>query len=132
MTIQPRHTAHLLCSAALLAALSSGIVRAQEVQSTAVPSFLDIPDKIAPFSIFPRGIVPPPGLRIEMSVAPPADNMPHTPYELGKYGRITVEYSHLTTLDGSYLGMAAQALHVAHHLLFYSAGLTSDINNDGM
>ena len=33
---------------------------------------------------------------------------------------------------GANLGLAAQALHVAHHLLLYSAGISSDINNDGM
>ena len=36
-------------------------------------------------------------------------------------------------IDGSDIGIAAQALHVAHHLLFYSDGrFRSDINNDGM
>jgi hypothetical protein len=72
------------------------------------------------------------GLTLEISIAPPSANMPLDPYEIGKYGRVGIEYNHAFLFDGSELGMAAQALHVAHHLLLYSAGLTSDINNDGM
>jgi hypothetical protein len=72
------------------------------------------------------------GLTVEMSIAPPSASMPLDPYELGKYGRIGVEYNNFASIDGDRFGMAAQALHVAHHLLFYSAGLSSDINNDGM
>jgi hypothetical protein len=84
-----------------------------------------------PFSFAPSSIAPPPGLRIEMSLSPPT-NIPTDPYELGKYGQIAVEYTRLAKLDGGDMGLAAQALHVAHHLLFYSLGLSSDINNDGM
>lgn len=72
------------------------------------------------------------GLELEMSVAPPAENVPHDPYQLAKYGRISVEYKNLTSVDGNRLGLAAQALHVAHHILLYSAGISTDINNDGM
>jgi len=72
------------------------------------------------------------GLRVEMSVAPPSDNIPRTAYDLGKYGRVAVDYANVAKLDGSRVGMSAQALHVAHHLLLYSVGLSSDINNDGM
>ena len=79
----------------------------------------------------PTSIVPPPGLRIEMSLAPPMD-IPSDPYQLGKYGEIAVEYTRVVNIDGGDMGLAAQALHVAHHILFYSMGLTSDVNNDGM
>ena len=58
--------------------------------------------------------------------------MPTGLYDFGKYGRVAVEYMRLTKFDGIPIGIAAQALHVAHHLLFYSAGFTSDVNNDGM
>lgn len=78
-----------------------------------------------------REIAPPPGLIIEMSVAPPL-NVPTNPYDLGKYGRVSVDYTGVATFEGTEIGVAAQALHVAHHLLFYSAGFSSDINNDGM
>jgi hypothetical protein len=84
-----------------------------------------------PFSFVPSSITPPPGLRIEMSLSPPTD-IPTDPYELGKYGEIAVEYTRVANLDGGDMGLAAQALHVAHHLLFYSMGLSSDVNNDGM
>jgi hypothetical protein len=76
-------------------------------------------------------VTPLSGLRMEMSLAPPS-NIPTDPYELAKYGRIAVEYMRAVKLDGAHLGLMAQALHIAHHLLFYSAGLTSDVNNDGM
>jgi hypothetical protein len=72
------------------------------------------------------------GFELEMSVAPPAENIPHDPYQLAKYGRINLEYKNLATIDGNRLGLAAQALHVAHHILLYSAGISTDINNDGM
>lgn len=84
-----------------------------------------------PVAFVLRPIAPPDGLIIEMSVAPPA-NVPTNPYDLGKYGRITVDYSDIASFEGSDVGLSAQALHVAHHLLFYSAGLSSDINGDGM
>src|SRR5581483_11021650 len=91
-----------------------------------------LPDVVAlPHYFLPIGPPPPQGLIIEMSLAPPVD-IPTDPYELGKYGRIAVDYTRMTTFDGSDVGIAAQALHVAHHLLFYSMGLSSDINNDGM
>ncbi len=86
---------------------------------------------VVPFCMLPKVASTPPGLRVEMSLAPPT-NIPTDPYELGKYGRIAVEYTRIAMLDGTHVGMQAQALHVAHHLLFYSFGLTSDINNDGM
>lgn len=76
-------------------------------------------------------ITPPPGLIVEMSVAPPLD-IPTDPYDLGKYGRISVDYTDAGRFEGAEIGMEAQALHVAHHLLFYSIGISSDVNNDGM
>ncbi|HZK76116.1 MAG TPA: hypothetical protein VFD13_04335 [Candidatus Kapabacteria bacterium] len=78
-----------------------------------------------------RELAPPPGLIIEMSVAPPLD-VPTDPYDLGKYGRVSVDYTGVTTFEGAEIGVAAQALHVAHHLLFYSAGISNDINSNGM
>jgi hypothetical protein len=73
------------------------------------------------------------GLYLEMSIAPPeAANQSHDIYQLAKYGRLAVEFNNFARIDGNRFGLAAQALHVAHHLLFYSAGITSDINNDGM
>ncbi|HET6402606.1 MAG TPA: hypothetical protein VFH95_14570 [Candidatus Kapabacteria bacterium] len=84
-----------------------------------------------PLPFIVHEITPPTGLIIEMSVAPPLD-VPTDPYQLGKYGRVSVDYTGVATFEGSDIGVAAQALHVAHHLLFYSAGVSSDINNDGM
>ena len=83
-------------------------------------------------SAFLPYVSPVAGLMVEMSIAPPTASMPLDPYELGKYGRISIEYNNFASIDGDRFGIAAQALHVAHHLLFYSAGLSSDINNDGM
>jgi hypothetical protein len=84
-----------------------------------------------PMYLVPRDISTPQGLVIEMSLAPPA-TVPSDPYELAKYGRITLDYTRAGTIDDADFGISAQALHVAHHLLFYSAGISSDINNDGM
>jgi hypothetical protein len=84
-----------------------------------------------PSYLVPRDLAPPPGLIIEMSLAPP-ENIPTGYYDLAKYGRIAVDYTHVATVWGANLGLAAQALHVAHHLLLYSGGISSDINNDGM
>lgn len=81
--------------------------------------------------LVPRDLAPPEGLILEMSVAPPTE-IPRTAYELAKYGRLSVDYTRAATIDNADFGVSAQALHVAHHLLFYSAGITSDINNDGM
>ncbi len=86
---------------------------------------------IARLFLIPRDMGLPAGLIIEMSLAPP-ENIPTGYYDLAKYGRIAVDYTRIGTIDGANFGMAAQALHVAHHLLFYSAGISSDINNDGM
>jgi hypothetical protein len=86
---------------------------------------------LTPFYFVPRDIAPPPGLIIEMSLAPP-ENVPTGYYDLAKYGRIAVDYTRVAMIDGADLGLAAQALHVAHHLLLYSAGISSDINSDGM
>jgi hypothetical protein len=83
------------------------------------------------YALVPRDLAPPAGLIIEMSLAPP-ENIPTGYYDLAKYGRVGVDYTRAAVVDGANLGLAAQALHVAHHLLLYSAGLSSDINNDGM
>jgi hypothetical protein len=130
--VQFSNIARIIIFAFLSVALSPILLHAQEVQGTMTPTIIDLPDHPLPFSFYGQGITPPEGLRIEMSVAPPADNMPRTAYDLGKYGRVAVEYTRITNFDGAYIGLAAQALHVAHHLLFYSFGLTTDVNNDGM
>jgi hypothetical protein len=105
---------------------------------TTGPSFLqfgDDPSDDAPILsrllLIPRDLAPPPGLIIEMSLAPP-ENIPTGYYDLAKYGRIAVDYTRVGMIDGANLGLAAQALHVAHHLLLYSAGISSDVNSDGM
>jgi hypothetical protein len=79
----------------------------------------------------PYAAQPPAGLRMEMSFAPPLQNIPTDPYQMGKYGRLSVDYTRATHFDGAPIGLMVQAMHVAHHLLFYSGGFTSDINNDG-
>ncbi len=94
-------------------------------------SFLEQIFVPSPIYLVPRDIAPPEGLILEMSLAPPVD-IPHDPYDLAKYGRISIDYTRVAMIDDADFGIAAQALHVAHHLLFYSAGVTSDINNDGM
>jgi hypothetical protein len=99
--------------------------------SSDVGSELPVLPTVTPFYFVPRDIAPPPGLIIEMSLAPP-ENIPSSYYELAKYGRIAVDYTHLATINGANIGLAAQALHVEHHLLLYAAGVSSDINNDGM
>jgi hypothetical protein len=125
----------------LLAILAGSAAYGQEnpTPASAVPSplagadgsaLLPVPG-MTQFYFLPRDLAPPPGLIIEMSLAPPVD-IPTDPYDLAKYGRIGVDYTRVATLDGANFGLAAQALHVAHHLLFYSAGISSDINNDGM
>ncbi len=83
------------------------------------------------YALVPRDLAPPAGLIVEMSLAPP-ENIPTGYYDLAKYGRVGVDYTRAAVIDGANLGLAAQALHVEHHLLLYSAGLSSDINNDGM
>ncbi|MDP4198662.1 MAG: hypothetical protein Q8922_10140 [Bacteroidota bacterium] len=79
----------------------------------------------------PPLIQPTPGFRFEISFAPPVNNIPTDPYQMGKYGRLSLDYTPLTVFDGSDLGVMIQAMHVAHHLLLYSAGFTTDINKDG-
>lgn len=71
------------------------------------------------------------GLSLEMSLAAP--NIPTLQtWEMAKYGRINVEYNNFIEVGQDVFGMAAQAMHVAHHLLLYSAGITTDVNGDGM
>jgi hypothetical protein len=115
--------------AGLFAASDSFAQEAHYASSYLMPTILSATPGI--FPIVMHEITPPSGLIIEMSVAPPLD-VPTDPYQLAKYGRVSVDYKGVTTFEGSDIGVAAQALHVAHHLLFYSAGVSSDINNDGM
>ena len=128
------HT-HIL-AAALIAVVTGGFLvapaRAQEAHfasSEITPTYTETPPQYYRYVL--RQMAPPPGLIIEMSVAPPANILTDL-YELGKYGRISVDYTGVMPFEGTELGIAAQALHVAHHLLFYSAGFSSDINGDGM
>jgi hypothetical protein len=116
----------------LVGVFHSANSRAQEAHYAS--SYLTPANPTAIRGAFPyilQEVTPPAGLIIEMSVAPPMD-IPTNPYDLGKYGRISVDYTGVATFEGSDIGVAAQALHVAHHLLFYAAGISSDINNDGM
>ncbi len=130
--------APLMCVSGLRAQESTRDVPALAVLSP--PTFTDIHPAVIPASEWiamptvriPPVLQPPPGLRIELSFAPPVNNMPTDPYQMGKYGRLSLDYTRLTRFDGTDLGVMLQALHVAHHLLLYSAGFTSDINKDGM
>ena|SRR5665213_787535 len=115
--------------AGLFAASDSFAQEAHYASSYLMPTLPSVAPGIFPLIV--SEVTPPPGLIIEMSVAPPMD-IPTNPYDLGKYGRISVDYTGVATFEGADIGVAAQALHVAHHLLFYSAGVSSDINNDGM
>jgi len=71
------------------------------------------------------------GLNIEMSLASPGIPTMNY-YDMAKYGRINVELNNFASFDGDPFGIAAQAMHVAHHLLLYAGGFTTDVNNDGM
>jgi hypothetical protein len=72
------------------------------------------------------------GLKLEMALATPHAERVQGYYEAAKYGRINVELNNFVTIDGSKFGIAGQAMHVAHHLLLYAGGITTDINGDGM
>lgn len=118
--------------------LGAGAINAQEnlndnlAQPTQVASQdLAVRNWAMPTVQAPPGIIPPAGFRFEMSFAPPINNIPTDPYQMGKYGRLSVDYTRITRFDGGDMGVMIQAMHVAHHLLLYSAGFTSDINNDG-
>jgi hypothetical protein len=71
------------------------------------------------------------GLQMEMALASPSvPTMDY--YQMAKYGRINVEYNNVGKFQDANFGVAAQAMHVAHHLLLYAAGFTTDVNGDGM
>lgn|GEM_PF-5736964 len=123
-----RFTGIVLC---LLLQLWTGFSSAYAQESTDPP---ELPTGSTSVILFEPPLAsdrPISGLRIEMSLAPPMD-MPSAPYDLAKYGRIAVEYVNAARFDGAHWGVMAQTLHVAHHLLLYSSGVTNDINNDGM
>jgi hypothetical protein len=71
------------------------------------------------------------GLTMEMALASPSiPTMDY--YQMAKYGRINVEYNNIGRFQDANYGVAAQAMHVAHHLLLYAGGFTTDVNGDGM
>lgn len=72
------------------------------------------------------------GLKMEVGLALEQDKQVVGYYEAGKYGRINVEYNNLFEFDGNMYGIVGQAMHVAHHMLFYSGGISTDVNGDGM
>jgi len=72
------------------------------------------------------------GLKMEMGLALELEDRVLGYYEAGKYGRINVEYNNLFHFEGNSFGLVAQAMHVAHHMLFYSGGISTDVNGDGM
>lgn len=72
------------------------------------------------------------GLKLEMALATPHHEPVRGYYEAAKYGRINVEMNNFIEIDGNKFGIAGQAMHVAHHLLLYAGGVTTDINGDGM
>ena len=121
----------IACCVAGLFACSNSLFAQEGHYASSYLSPISPTGSLKPISYLLRPIAPPEGLIIEMSVAPPL-TVPTNPYDLGKYGRITVDYSSVGSFEGSDVGVSAQALHVAHHLLFYSAGVSTDINADGM
>jgi hypothetical protein len=92
--------------------------------------------KDAPFAALPSAIVNRAnhmtGLRMEVGLALEQEKHAIGYYEAGKYGRINVEYNNLIEIDGNMFGIVGQAMHVAHHMLFYSGGISTDVNGDGM
>jgi hypothetical protein len=72
------------------------------------------------------------GLKMEVGLALEQDKQVIGYYEAGKYGRINVEYNNLFEFEGNMYGIVGQAMHVAHHMLFYSGGVSTDVNGDGM
>jgi hypothetical protein len=72
------------------------------------------------------------GLHMEVGLALEQEKQAIGYYEAGKYGRINVEYNNLFEVGGDMFGLVGQAMHVAHHMLFYSAGVSTDVNGDGM
>jgi hypothetical protein len=72
------------------------------------------------------------GVKMEMAFAMPHDENVVGYYEAGKYGRINIEYNNMFRWKGNNFGLVGQAMHVAHHMLFYSGGVSTDVNGDGM
>lgn len=72
------------------------------------------------------------GLKLEMGLAIEHEQEIVGYYQAGKYGRINVEYNNLFEFEGNMYGVVGQAMHVAHHMLFYSGGISTDVNGDGM
>lgn len=117
---------------------SVGAITPDEVNARAVERYAIANGFLssAPISTLPtlinQEINPMTGLKMEMAFAMPYDEKVVGYYEAGKYGRINVEYNNLLHIDGNSFGLVGQAIHVAHHMLFYSGGLTTDVNGDGM
>ncbi|MEO8872136.1 MAG: hypothetical protein ABI444_05595 [Candidatus Kapaibacterium sp.] len=115
----------------LISAIDRGEVSAQYAERLAGQRGLLSNPYYGGIPSFPRFISDLAGLKVEMSLASP--NLPTlNAYDMAKYGRIAIEYNNFATIDGNNFGIAGQAMHVAHHLLLYAAGFTTDINGDGM
>lgn len=108
-------------------------VSARAVERYAIANgFLkDVPYAAIPSLITPRTNMMT-GLKMEMGLALQMEDRVIGYYEAGKYGRINVEYNNLVEIDGNLFGLVGQAMHVAHHMLFYSGGISTDVNGDGM
>ena len=63
--------------------------------------------------------------RFQSSLAMPSTGIASL-QELAKFGQASFSYM------PEDIGATVQVLHIEHHLLFYAAGLTTDINRDGM
>jgi hypothetical protein len=115
----------------LIAAISPGQISAQMAERDAKDRGMLANPYYGELPMFPRMISPITGLNIEMGISAPS--IPTTnAYEMAKYGTVNIEYNNFAKFDGNLFGIAGQAMHVAHHLLLYAAGFTTDVNGDGM
>ncbi len=115
----------------IIAVISSGQISAQVAERDARDRGLLANPYYGDLPTFPKMISPISGLNIEMGISAPG--LPTTnAYEMAKYGTINVEYNNFAQFDGNLFGLAGQAMHMAHHLLLYAAGFTTDVNGDGM
>lgn len=108
-------------------------VSARAVERYAIANgFLkDVPFAALP-SLIEKRFNPMTGLKMEMGLALEMEDRVLGYYEAGKYGRINIEYNNLVNFEGNSFGLVAQAMHVAHHMLLYSGGVSTDVNGDGM
>lgn len=114
-------------------AITPDEVNARAVERYAIANGFLSSDPIAALpTLINRTINPMTGLKMEMAFAMPSDEKVNGYYQAGKYGRVNVEYNNMLHIDGNSFGLVGQAMHVAHHMLFYSGGITTDVNGDGM